>query len=396
MSVALPSRLGARDLAGTASIGVRTRRLRAALSALGIGIGVACMVAVLGISSSSQAELLNELDALGTNLLTVSPGQTFFGEEATLPAAAARHLTLLREIDGTASVAGVSGSVRRTDRVPEEETNGISVGAASPSLLATLGGEVARGRWLDGALSRYPAVVLGSVAAERLGIAQPGMRVFVDGRWFTVVGILEPLALAPEIDRAALVGIPVARALLGADEVISTAYVRTDPDRVAEAGELIPGTANPEHPEEVAVSRPSDALEARAAAETAFTGLFLGLAGVALLVGGVGIANTMFVSVLERRGEIGLRRALGAARRHIALQFLGEALLLALLGALGGVLVGAGTTSAYALSRGWPVSVPATAIAGGVTAAILIGALAGLHPATRAARMAPTDALRAA
>jgi putative ABC transport system permease protein len=394
-AAAFPSRLGARDLFGAATSGLRTRRLRAALSALGIGIGVASMVAVLGISASSRADLLDQLDQLGTNLLTVAPGQSFFGDDAALPAETRRHLTLLPEVEQAASVTELDGTVRRTGYIDAGETNGISLEAASPTLLATLGGSVRTGRWLDAASARYPAVVLGAVTARRLGIDRVGLRVFAAGRWLTVVGILEPLPLAPEIDRAALVGIPVARRLLGGPDTASTVYVRADPDHVTQARDRLSATASPEHPEEVEVSRPSDALEARAAAKSAFTGLFLGLAAVALLVGGVGIANTMFVSVLERRGEIGLRRALGAARRHIALQFVGEALLLALLGAAGGVLAGAGTTAVYALSRDWPVSVPPLAVGGGLGAAVLIGALAGLHPATRAARMSPTEALRA-
>jgi putative ABC transport system permease protein len=144
----------------------------------------------------------------------------------------------------------------------------------------------------------------------------------------------------------------------------------------------------------VAVSRPSDVIEARAAAETAYTSLFLGLGAVALLVGGVGIANVMVISVLERRSEIGLRRAIGAAKRHISIQFLSESLLLAALGGLAGALIGIVVTAGYAVSRGWAISIPGYAPLGGVVASLLIGGVAGLYPAMRAARLSPTEALR--
>jgi putative ABC transport system permease protein len=160
--------------------------------------------------------------------------------------------------------------------------------------------------------------------------------------------------------------------------------------------DIVPSAANPEHPEEVDVSRPSDALAARAEADDALTGLFLGLGAVALLVGGIGIANTMVISVLERRSEIGLRRALGATRGHVRAQFLVESLLLAAGGGLAGILVGALVTGAYANARGWTTVVPPEALAGGVGAALAIGAAAGLYPAGRAARLSPTEALRGA
>ena len=388
------SRLRPRDLVGVAGAGLRTRRLRAALSALGIAIGIAAMVAVLGISESSRADLLAQLDSLGTNLLRVTPGETFFGADAKLPEESLGMLGRVGPVEQVAATGNTDASVRRSDLIPEAETGGISVLAADPKLLGTLGGELADGRFLNRATARYPTVVLGAKAAERLGIGRAGGQVWLGNRWFTVIGILRPVTLAPEVDRAAMVGFPAAEALLGSEGSPGTVYVRTDPDQVEAVREVLPASANPENPNEVRVSRPSDALAAKAAAKTAFTSLLLGLGAVALLVGGVGIANVMVISVLERRSEIGLRRALGATKGNVGVQFLAESLLLSLVGGLAGVVLGAAVTAAYAASRSWSVVVPAPAMAGGLAAALAIGAVAGLYPALRAARLAPTEALR--
>jgi putative ABC transport system permease protein len=390
------SRLLAADVLRVGSTGLRTRRLRASLSAVGIAIGIASMVAVLGISESSKADLLAQLDTLGTNLLTITPGESLVGAQPTLPLSAPKMIGRIGSVERVASERETKATVRRTDYMPAELTSGIAVVAADTNLLAALNGTVARGVFLNNANIRYPAVVLGAVAAARLAITSlgAGPMVYIDGHWFSVVGILDPLPLAPDIDRAALVGFPIAERLLDASADATAIQVRLDPDTINQTRALLPATANPEHPEEVAVSRPSDIIEARAAAETAYTSLFLGLGAVALLVGGVGIANVMVISVLERRSEIGLRRALGAARRHISVQFLSESLLLAALGGSVGAIVGSLVTAGYALNRGWAIAVPAYAPIGGLAASLLIGGIAGLYPAVRAARLSPTEALR--
>jgi putative ABC transport system permease protein len=388
------ARLRATDLIGVGLLGLRSRPLRAALSALGIAIGIAAMVGVLGIGAASQAELVNKIAGLGTNLLTVGPGQNLFGRNTPLPVdavAMVERIGPVRSASATGTVQGVT--VRRTDKVDPRQSQGIEVDAARLDLLHTLDGKLGAGSWLNPATERYPAVVLGATAARLLGVGRPGQQVFIAGQWFTVTGVLRPLELAPEIDTSALVGWDVATGRLGFDGHPTRIYTRSADESVAAVRALLARTANPQDPDAVAVSRPSDALTAQLAAKHTFGRLLLGLGAVSLLVGGVGVANTMIISVLERRPEIGLRRALGARRRQILTQFLTEAVALSALGGLAGAAIGLAVVSVYARYQGWPLVIPATAIAGGVAASVTIGALAGLYPAIRAGRLPPTEAL---
>ncbi|ARU51806.1 ABC transporter permease [Cellulosimicrobium cellulans] len=390
-----PARLRPADLLRVGATGLRTRPLRAVLSALGIAIGIAAMVAVVGISTSSRAELDRTLEALGTNLLTVAPGQTLFGEDATLPEESVDMVRRIGPVLSATSVGRLDAHAYRSDLVPEGESGGIGVYAADLDLLDTVGGRVRDGSWLTEATGRFPAVVLGHKTAERLGITEPrsDVPVWVGDRWFTVVGILDPVPLAPEMDLAVLVGRDAAATYLDWDGRPTRIYTRTHETAVEQVRAVLGQTANPAAPNEVDVSRPSDALAAQEATDRTFTGLLLGLGAVALLVGGIGVANTMVISVLERRAEIGLRRALGATRGQVRGQFLVESLVLSALGGAAGVAIGYVITAGYAGSQGWPVAVPLVVALGGVGATVAIGAAAGLYPAVRAARLAPTEAL---
>ncbi len=393
-----PRRMTPGDLARVASVGLRTRKLRASLSALGIAIGVAAIVAVLGLSASSEAGLLAQIDQLGTNVLTVTPGQSLTGQPAELPAAAP---AMIGRISGVAQVQDIgivsSAKAYRSPLIPAIETNSLTVDAATLGLPHTVGAGVAQGSYLNAATAREPVAVLGAGAAALLGINQvfSGERIWLGGQWFYVAGILHPVLLDPSLDTSVLVGFPAAGRYLGFDGHPSTIYVRTQTSQVGQVDRvqsLLAATADPEDPSQAAVSQPSAALTARADAASALNGLYLGLGAVALLVGAVGVANIMVISVLERRSEIGLRRALGATKGHIRVQFLSESILLTLTGGLAGVLAGAAATASYAHAKGWAVVVPPAAWAGGIGAAIGIGALAGLLPALRAARMSPTQA----
>jgi putative ABC transport system permease protein len=391
------ARLPPRELFGVAMQGLRTRKLRAALSALGIAIGIGAMVAVVGVSASSQAQLLATIDALGTNLLTVSPGTNFLGNNTVLPATSVPMIDHMLHVDRDVAIYQLPNLVvLRTPRVPSQQTGGIGVDAAGDNLPQVVGTTMASGHFLNAVSDRYPEVVLGAQAASVLQINQVGghLMVYLGNTWFTVVGILKPVILDSTLDSTAFISLPVAERMFQTQPNPSEIYVRANVNYVAQVSNLLAPTADPQDSSGVNVSRPSNVLAARAAAKGQFTTLLLGLGAVALLVGAIGIANIMVISVLERRAEIGVRRALGATRRHISTQFLTESALLAALGSIVGLLLGAAATEVYSVGQNEPFVVPLYALVAAPVAGLVIGALAGLYPAAKAARLSPTEALR--
>ncbi|MCF3125741.1 ABC transporter permease [Streptomyces arenae] len=390
-----PSRLSAADVLRVGAVGLRARRTRVVLSALGIAIGIATMVAVVGLSQSSKSDLMARLDRLGTNLLTAEAGKDAEGVDAPLPESAVAMVERIGPVQHATATADVDARIRRSDVVPEERTAGVTAQAARPDLLRTLNASLREGAWLNRANERLPVTVLGSVAAQRLGVTSPGEKIMMNDSYVVVVGILDPVELVPNLDRVALVGFPAAERYFGFDGRPSTVFERSPDATVEDVREVLARTVNPADPDSVKVSRPSDALAAKAATDKGLTTLMLGLGAVALLVGGVGVANTMVISVLERRAEIGLRRALGATRNAVRLQFLTESLLLSALGGAAGALLGATATYGFALAQGWTPVVPPWSLTAGFAATLLIGMAAGLYPAIRASRLDPTVALNA-
>jgi putative ABC transport system permease protein len=400
MKEAHPVRLAPLDLLGLGLLGVRIRKLRAALSALGVSIGIATMMVVTGIPASSEAALMRELSALGAGLLQAIPAPDQ-NPAVLLPEESIGMVARIGPVTVTSAVANTHTVVRRSDRIDPRDGSGLAVLAAQLNLLNAINARVLDGQWLDPVTAQFPTVVLGSVAAARLGFAEvpsaePGPQVMIGDRWFTVIGILATTPLSPDIDRAVLVGWDTARSELGFDGHPTVIYVQCRESAVEAVRAVLPGTIHPQQPGQVIVSRPSDALAAKRATEHTFSALFLGLAGVALLVGGVGVANTMVISVLERRSEIGLRRALGANRGQIRGQFLAESVILAALGGVLGTATGLAATALYAAYHGWPVVVPLSSALAGLGGAVLVGVVAGVYPAIRAARLTPTEALASA
>ena len=390
------NKLRTRDLFFVAVYGVKARKGRAALTSIGIGIGIAAIVAVSGIAASGSADLLSTLESLGTNLVKASPQAGFFGTQEELPEGVIGMVERIGPVEEVTSTTQTDLLVRRSNFISEFEGGGISTIVSSSELLNVIGGKLSEGRFITDGLSDLPVTVLGSVTAKRLGITNLSKptKILIDDEWFGVIGIVEELKIHPDLDRSVFIGYGAAKKLFDINKEPTTIYLRANPTFIEDVVEVIAPSMNPENPDQVEVSRPSDALEAQQAVEASFTNLLLGLGSVALLVGGVAIANVMVMSVLERRMEIGVRRSIGATRREIRYQFLLESVVLSGIGGLVGVMLGSLITLAYTNYTNIVFSIPVWQILGAVILALLIGAISGVYPAIKASKIQPAEAVR--
>ena len=390
------NKLRTRDLFFVAVYGVKARKGRAALTSIGIGIGIAAIVAVSGIAASGSADLLSTLESLGTNLVKASPQAGFFGTQEELPEGVIGMVERIGPVEEVTSTTQTDLLVRRSNFISEFEGGGISTIVTSSELLNVIGGKLSEGRFITDGLSDLPVTVLGSVTAKRLGITNLSKptKILIDDEWFGVIGIVEELKIHPDLDRSVFIGYGAAKKLFDINEEPTTIYLRANPTFIEDVVEVIAPSMNPENPDQVEVSKTTKTLETQQAVEASFTNLLLGLGSVALLVGGVAIANVMVMSVLERRMEIGVRRSIGATRREIRYQFLLESIVLSGIGGLVGVMLGSLITLAYTNYTNIVFSIPVWQILGAVVLALLIGAISGVYPAIKASKIQPAEAVR--
>ncbi|GAB2489910.1 ABC transporter permease [Promicromonospora xylanilytica] len=386
--------LTVRDALATAALGPRSRPSRSLLSMLGVAIGIATLVAIMGITATNQARLQAELEAMGSNVLEVRPGTGPDMEPVPLPESATPMIRRIGPVLDAAAVRQIDqAGVYRSDLVPTSMGGGLTAMAVQSELARAMDLTVSQGAWFDDASVTMPTTVLGPVAAEQLGVTELGQRVWVDDTWYAVIGVLAPSRLVPQLDSAALIG--ETWALTQHPGLpISTIYVRTRTGTVDAVHNVLDDTVNPDVPRAVTVSPPSQLANAQKAVDDTFQNLALGLAGVALLVGAIGIVNTMIIAVLERRAEIALRRAVGARATQIRGQFMLEAGFLGLGGGTAGAVLGLFAVLVYGALQDTSPRPDLTAAGLGIALSVLVGTLAGIYPAMRAARLSPVQGLR--
>jgi len=388
-----------RDLLSIAVGGIRARKVRTLLIMLGPVVGVAAMVGAVGLTESAKGDLKARLAELGTNLITAEAGASFGQQNPTLPKSAVSRVKAIESVERASAVAEVKGVVTLPSAAGASyyQTFPVPVLASDDKLPEVLEVPIRSGRWLaksDGA-NKTRAVVLGGGLADEYGVLPGEIRtVQLNGIDYGVVGVLDRVPLEPSLDNAAFVTQWAAKHDFATDGAPTKMYVRARPGSTEATSKAIPTAVSLGGSGSVTTKIPSDALEASARADKTLqqTALFAGL--LALAVGGLGIANVMSISVIQRSSEIGIRRALGSTRALIALQFLLEALFVGLLGGLVGAVVGVGIVYLVSAIAGWVVVIDYAKMPIWIGLAVGVAAVAGLYPSVKAARLEPLETLR--
>ncbi len=394
------------DLFDETLAGVFARPARAALTTLGTVLGIASLVATLGISRTAGGQIVGRFDELAATQVTVSARTSGSGSSsraaAALPWDVETRLDRLNGVVASGAVAEASdpGALRTVPLIdPENVTERlVPVFAGSVGYLDAVRGTISNGRWFDqGHVDRRDGVVvIGADVATEFGIdrldRQPG--IFIGDQVFTVIGILDAAPRDTGLLQSVIVPYTAAQDRLDVARP-QRVVIETDIGAAQLIAEQAPVALNPNASDGLKVSAPRDPTRTKNAVQDDVNQLFLLLGLISLVVGAIGIANVTLVTVMERTGEIGLRRALGASRRHIALQFLAESTVMGLVGGIVGATVGIVTIVAVAGSRDWTPVLDLWLPLAAPFAGAVVGLVAGLYPSVRAARMEPVDALRA-
>ena len=389
-----------REILGVAISGLTARKIRTLLIMLGPVLGAAGIVAAVGLNESAKGDVRQTLERLGTNLIVASADGTFSGGEApTLPEDAVDRALNVSTVDRVAGVTEIGSLTVLPSQGGRDFFRTIPVPALSSdqNLLEVLDAKMLYGRFINGADedNYFRSAVIGQdLAGDYQYLPGEVRTIDVNGEIYGVVGVLENVDLVPKLDTAVIIPKSAAEEDFDIEQKPTTLYVRSTEGTVDSTANALPVAINLGGNEGVTVAVPSDLLEAQGAVDTTLRNILFLMGGLALLVGGVGIANVMSISVIQRSGEIGIRRALGHTKVTIAMQFVLEALFVGVLGGLAGVLAGVGVIYLVSAVLGWiaTLNIPLFLVAGGM--ALIVSVVAGLYPAWKAARLEPLETLR--
>ncbi|MAT37817.1 MAG: hypothetical protein CL420_07250 [Acidimicrobiaceae bacterium] len=389
-----------REILNVAISGLTARKVRTLLIMLGPVLGAAGIVAAVGLNESAKGDVRQTLERLGTNLIVASADGSFSaGQAPTLPEDAVERSMNVSTVDRVAGITEIGSLTVLPSQGGKDffRTIPIPVLTSDQNLLNVLDAQMLHGRFINGSdeSNVFRSAVMGHDLANDYQYLPGELRTIdVDGETYGVVGVIEKVDLVPKLDTAIIIPKSSAEEDFDVEQKPTTLYVRATEGNVDSTAEALPMAINLGGDEAVTVAVPSDLLEAQGAVDTTLRNILFLMGGLALLVGGVGIANVMSISVIQRSGEIGIRRALGHTKMTIALQFVLEALFVGVLGGIAGVVTGVCVIYLVSSILGWiaTLNIPLFLVAGGM--ALIVSVIAGLYPAWKAARLEPLETLR--